>query len=286
MNSAATRQKVVAGLRRRHLKERIFRTAGMLATGVGVVFLVVFFASLIGQGASAFGQTFVRLDVNLSAELLAPSGEFDDAEADYDAVVQQSLRDRFPEVSGRNDRRELYQIVSIDAAFQVRDLIANEPSLIGSQQSLWVPAAANIDMLNKGRIDPDSDPSTRKVSDRQIEWVRALQSAGELERRFNFALFTNGDSREPELAGIRGALMGSFYMLTVTLLLAFPIGVAAAVYLEEFAPRNRWSDLIEVNINNLAAVPSIIFGLLGLSVFINWMSLPRSAPPGSPLSTQ
>ncbi|MDJ0909004.1 MAG: phosphate ABC transporter permease PstA [Woeseiaceae bacterium] len=278
MNSAATRQKVAAGLRRRHLKERIFRTAGMLATGVGVVFLVVFFASLIGQGASAFGQTFVRLDVNLSAELLAPSGGFDDAEADYDAVVQQSLRDRFPEVSGRNDRRELYQIASIEAAFQVRDLIANEPSLIGSQQSLWVPAAANIDMLNKGRIDPDSDPSTRKVSDRQIEWVRALQSAGELERRFNFALFTNGDSREPELAGIRGALMGSFYMLTVTLLLAFPIGVAAAVYLEEFAPRNRWSDLIEVNINNLAAVPSIIFGLLGLSVFINWMSLPRSAP--------
>jgi phosphate transport system permease protein len=96
--------------------------------------------------------------------------------------------------------------------------------------------------------------------------------------RFNTALFTNGDSREPELAGIRGALMGSLYMLFITIALSFPLGAAAAVYLEEFAPRNRWADLIEVNINNLAAVPSIVFGLLGLAVFINWMGVPRSAP--------
>ena len=133
-------------------------------------------------------------------------------------------------------------------------------------------------MLVKGNIDAEVDEALRPLSDKQIEWIRALEDAGSLELRFNKALFTNGDSREPELAGIKGAVMGSFYMLVVTIILSFPIGVAAAIYLEEFAPRNRWSDLIEVNINNLAAVPSIVFGLLGLAVFINWAALPRSAP--------
>ncbi|MCG8370623.1 MAG: phosphate ABC transporter permease PstA, partial [Proteobacteria bacterium] len=142
----------------------------------------------------------------------------------------------------------------------------------------WVPASANVDMYAKGDIDAGLDERLRPLSDRQLGWIRALQDAGQLRLVFNKALFTNGDSREPELAGIKGAIMGSFYMLAITLLLSFPIGVAAAIYLEEFAPRNRWSDLIEVNINNLAAVPSIVFGLLGLAIFIDWLALPRSAP--------
>ena len=133
-------------------------------------------------------------------------------------------------------------------------------------------------MLIKGNIDASIDEALRPLSDKQIAWVRQLQEAGNLDTRFNKALFTNGDSREPELAGIKGAVMGSVYMLIITLVMSFPIGVAAAIYLEEFAPRNRWSDLIEVNIINLAAVPSIVFGLLGLAVFINWAALPRSAP--------
>ena len=125
---------------------------------------------------------------------------------------------------------------------------------------------------------PTSTRPCGPLSDKQIDWVTTLQEGGQLRSQFNKALFSNGDSREPELAGIKGAVMGSFYMLLVTISLSFPIGVAAAIYLEEFAPKNRWSDLIEVNINNLAAVPSIVFGLLGLAVFINWLSLPRSAP--------
>jgi phosphate transport system permease protein len=133
-------------------------------------------------------------------------------------------------------------------------------------------------MLIKGNIDANVAEALRPISDKQIAWVETLREAGRLDTRFNTALFTNGDSREPELAGIKGAVMGSLYMLMVTMVLSFPIGVAAAIYLEEFAPRNRWSDLIEVNINNLAAVPSIVFGLLGLAVFINWAALPRSAP--------
>ena len=273
-----TRQKVEAGLPRRRRKEFTFKMLGMLATGAGILFLGVFFASLIGEGASAFKQTYLQLDIELSEDVLAPGGELDLAYADFDGLVRTALRRELPDVSGRQERRELYRIVSIGAGYQVRDLVAGNPDLLGTTQTLWVPASSNVDMLIKGNIDANVEEALRPVSDRQIAWVDALREAGRLETRFNTALFTNGDSREPELAGIKGAVMGSLYMLMVTMVLSFPIGVAAAIYLEEFAPRNRWSDLIEVNINNLAAVPSIVFGLLGLAVFINWAALPRSAP--------
>jgi phosphate transport system permease protein len=273
-----TRQKVEAGLPRRRRKEFTFKMLGMLATAAGILFLGVFFASLIGEGASAFKQTYLQLDIELSEDVLAPGGELDLAYADFDGLVRAALRRELPDVSGRQERRELYRIVSIGASYQVRDLVAGNPDLLGTTQTLWVPASSNVDMLIKGNIDANVEEALRPLSDKQIAWVEALREAGRLEKRFNTALFTNGDSREPELAGIRGAVMGSLYMLLVTMMLSFPIGVAAAIYLEEFAPRNRWSDLIEVNINNLAAVPSIVFGLLGLAVFINWAALPRSAP--------
>ena len=277
MNNS-TQQKVAAGLGRRRRKERVFRYSGMLATMVGIIFLVVFFADLIGKGSTAFVQTFLQLDVELSADVIAPDGAIDLAYADFDGLAKAALRDQFPEVTGRSERRELYRLLSIGAGYQIRGMIAADPELLGTQQTIWVPAASNIDMLVKGNIDASLDESQRPISDAQVAWIESMQANERLETRFNRALFTNGDSREPELAGIRGALMGSFYMLVVTVVLALPIGVAAAIYLEEFAPKNRWSDLIEVNINNLAAVPSIVFGLLGLAVFINWASLPRSAP--------
>ena len=273
-----SREIVEAGLGRRRRKEAVFRATGVLATAVGVIFLGVFFATLVFQGASAFKQTFIKLDVVMSESVLAPDGELDLAYADFDGLVRDALRKEFPDVSGRGERRELYRLVSVAAGYMLRDLVAGDPSLIGSTVEIWVPASSNVDMLIKGNIDASIDESLRPISDAQVAWVGSLKQSGRLESRFNKALFTNGDSREPELAGIKGALMGSFYMLIVTVALAFPIGVAAAIYLEEFAPRSRWSDLIEVNINNLAAVPSIVFGLLGLAVFINWMALPRSAP--------
>jgi len=269
---------VEAGLGKRRRKEKMFRTAGALATAVGIVFLGVFFADLFHKGSSAFVQTFVQLDVEFSGDLIAPNGELDLAYADFDGIVRNAVRELFPAVSSRADRRELSRLVSIGAGYQLRDMIETDPDLLGQRRTVWVPASANVDMYVKGNIDAAVEESRRPVSDMQIGWIESLREAGRLKTRFNSALFSNGDSREPELAGIKGALMGSFYMLVVTILLSFPIGVAAAVYLEEFAPRSRWSDLIEVNINNLAAVPSIVFGLLGLAVFINWMALPRSAP--------
>ncbi len=276
--ASISRRKVEAGLGRRHRKEMLLRLTGVLATLVVVVFLGVFFVSLIMQGATAFQQTFVKLDVEYREEWLAPQGEFDPQFADFDAVVREAIRARFPDVRDRRERRDLFRLVSVGAAYQLRERIAAEPALIGGSEQVWVPASADVDMVVKGKIERSVDESQRSVSDRQLAWIDALAADGRLEKRFNTALFTNGDSREPELAGIKGALMGSFYMLIVTIALAFPIGAAAAIYLEEFAPKNRWSDLIEVNINNLAAVPSIVFGLLGLAVFINWLALPRSAP--------
>jgi phosphate transport system permease protein len=277
-SSQITRRKVEAGLGRRRRRELLFQIAGMLATSVGVAFLGVFFVNLFAKGASAFEQTFVQLDVEFAEGVIAPGGELDLAYADFDGLVRDSLRAEFPDVSGRADRRELYKLVSVGAGYQMRDMIEADPALLGASRTLWVPASSTVDMLVKGNIDASLDEALRPVSDKQLAWIRSLQDAGRLDTRFNSALFSNGDSREPELAGIKGALMGSFYMLIVTVLLAFPLGVAAAIYLEEFAPRSRWSDLIEVNINNLAAVPSIVFGLLGLAVFINWMAIPRSAP--------
>ncbi|MGI9232697.1 MAG: phosphate ABC transporter permease PstA [Woeseiaceae bacterium] len=273
-----TREIVEAGLARRRRKEATFRFIGFVATAVGVLFLGVFFATLIANGASAFKQTFVQLEVTLDADTIAPGGDLDLQYADFDGLVRAALLERFPPVSSRGERRELYRLISVGAGYQLRDLVELRPDLVGTTQTLWVPASSTVDMLLKGNIDASVDETLRTLSDRQIAWVNDLIEAGQVRSQFNSALFSSGDSRDPELAGIKGAVMGSFYMLLVTIVLSFPIGVAAAIYLEEFAPKNRWSDLIEVNINNLAAVPSIVFGLLGLAVFINWMSLPRSAP--------
>ena len=256
----------------------MFRLFGFLATAVGVLFLGVFFFSLFAKGASAFKQTFVELDIEFSEELLAPGGELDLKYADFDGLVRNALWQAFPEVTDRSGRRELSRLVSAAAGFQLRDAISQNPDLLGTELSVSVPASADVDMLVKGNIDREVDEAQRPLSDLQIEWIDRLDAAGNLKSSFNTAFFVNGDSREPELAGIKGALMGSFYMLIVTIALSFPLGVAAAIYLEEFATKNRWADLIEVNINNLAAVPSIVFGLLGLAVFINWMGMPRSAP--------
>jgi phosphate transport system permease protein len=240
-----------------------------------MVFLSLLFISIFGNGYSAFQQTFMKLDVHFDPEVL---DEQSLATADYQGLVKKSLRNMFPGVEGRRDKRMLYSIVSSGASFQLRDMVLTQPDIIGQTLSVWVPADDDVDMLVKGHFDRDAAEGERRLKDKQLTWIDQLMTNGKIEKRFNTIFFTAGDSREPELAGILGAASGSFFTLVITLLLSFPIGVAAAVYLEEFAPKNRWTDLIEVNINNLAAVPSIVFGLLGLAVFLNFFGLPRSAP--------
>jgi phosphate transport system permease protein len=270
-----------ARLRRRQLSERVFRAAGQVAIAIGLGFVVLLFASIVYQGKGAFTQTHLRLDITFDPSALGVGASPSDAElqqADYTALVRNALAAHFPAVSERKERRELASLVSTGAPFTLSHMLEGDHSLLGQTRSLWLTADDDVDMFIKGKIKRETPEAGRRLSDRKIAWIDALETDGRVERQLNTQLFTSGDSREPELAGLWGAVMGSVYTLLTTLLLSFPLGVATAVYLEEFAPRSRWMDIVEVNINNLAAVPSIVFGLLGLAVFINFFDLPRSSP--------
>ena len=277
----STIETVRATLVRRNRAERRFRNFGRAAVLLGLVFLVLMFVNIVVTGYSAFWQTYVRLPVHFDPQVIDPRGTGDHdtlGSADYGALVKTSVRSLFPEVRGRRDRRAVAKLVSRGTAFELRRMVLGDPSLVGARAEIWAPVDDDYDMLRKGNVDRTLPETDRRLSDRQIAWFDQLVADGRVESRFNATFFSAGDSREPELAGIWGAAMGSFFTLVVTLLLSFPLGVATAVYLEEFAPRNCLTNLIEVNINNLAAVPSIVFGLLGLAVFINFFGLPRSAP--------
>ena len=282
MSNQESMNRVRAGLARRYAAERRFRMYGVIAILLSLAFLLMLFVSIIGNGYTAFQQTYIKLDVNFDPAMLDPTGSGDmkiiNRTGDFQGVIKQALRDAFPGVTKRGDKRNLYGLVSGGAGFELRDRLHADPGLMGRTVSIWVTADAEIDMVVKGHIDREVPEDDRRVKDQTIAWIDALVAEDRLEKRFNITFFTAGDSRNPEQAGIWGAAVGSVYTLIVTLVLSFPIGVAAAIYLEEFAPTNRFTDFIEVNINNLAAVPSIVFGLLGLAVFINFFGMPRSAP--------
>jgi phosphate transport system permease protein len=275
------KEAVARGLARRYRSERAFRALGFAALMIGLGFLAFFFYTLIGNGYTALQQTRIRLDVELAPAVIDPGATRDPATlrgADYQRLAREALGAQFPEVTSRGDLRALYALLSPGAGLELQDLVMTEPAAIGETRTLWLLADDDVDVLVKGHAPRDVPEADRRIDDRQLAWLSALEERGLVDLRFNRYFFTRGDSRDPELAGIWGATVGSFFMLLVTLALSFPLGVATAMYLEEFAPRNRWTDLIEVNINNLAAVPSIVFGLLGLALFINVFGLPRSAP--------
>jgi len=269
------REAVEKNLGARKRRNRRFRLMGLGAVAIGMLLLVVMFASIAGNGYSAFQRTEVLLDIDFDPVVIDPNGSRSAdilMRADYTGLVKTSLRKRFSEVKKRKQKLALYRLVSSGAGDQLRDMVMEDPSVIGSSRKIWLIADDDLDQYYK------HGKGQSRLKEQQIRWVAGLEADGRLRKVFNTTFFTAGDSREPELAGIRGALMGSCFVILITLGLSLPLGVAAAVYLEEFAPRNRWTDLVEVNINNLAAVPSIVFGLLGLAVFINFMGLPRSAP--------
>jgi phosphate transport system permease protein len=284
MSSPSTlgvKEAVARGIARRYRSELIFRALGLGALAIGLGFLAFFFYTLIGNGYTALQQTRIRLDIRLDAEVIDPQGARDPETirgADYQRLAREALNALFPDVTSRGDRRELYALLSSGAGIELQQLVMNEPAAIGETRTLWLLADDDVDVLVKGHAPRDVAEADRRIDDKQLGWLTTLEEAGLVDLQFNRYFFVRGDSRDPELAGIWGATVGSFFMLLVTLALSFPLGVATASYLEEFAPRNRWTDLIEVNINNLAAVPSIVFGLLGLALFINVFGLPRSAP--------
>lgn len=268
-------------IRRRYAAERRFRFYGMLAVGLAIGMLGVLLVSVCSKGYSAFFRTEIALDIVLDPVIIAPDGKYDAdtlASADYQGLIKEALKNAFPDVTSRGDHKLLYGLVSNGAGDTLRKAVRANPTIIGSTQRFWLIASDDIDMLRKGFIKRELPEAERVVPDSQIAWHDKLEGAGQVKSAFNGTLLSAGDSREPEQAGILGALMGSIFTMLVTVLLALPLGVMSAIYLEEFAPKNRITEIIEVNINNLAAVPSIVFGLLGLAVLLGVFGLPRSAP--------
>lgn len=269
-------------LKSRLAKEKRFKAYGIISIITALTLLTILFVSIFSQGYTAFQETRIQLPVYFDQEILDPNKTSDWNEikkANFNGLVKQSVRNLFPEVSGRSNKRKLYKIVSSSAEYQIRSIVNNDLSIIGSKQNIWVLADDDVDMLIKGNINRNLPENERRIDDQELMWIEYLESENLIKKVFNKTLFTSGDSSESEQSGILVALLGSFYALLITLVLSFPIGIATAVYLEEFAPKdNKFVDFIEVNINNLAAVPSIIFGLLGLAIFLNFFEMPRSAP--------
>jgi len=283
----STTEKVALSLKKRHQKEKRFIRTGFFAVIFGFMLVVVLISDITSKALPAFHQHWVKLDVNYQSDWLSVDSDTTQTvfieqlqTANYRKVLKNSLYDMFPSSDGkklsRKDKRQLFKLFSTNAEFTLKNELIVTPTQINKSVTIWLRLDDDVDSYLKEDF-PIGEAGLR-ISKQQAQWLAQLTSEQRIESRFNFSFFTASDSREPELAGIKGALMGTLLTLFVTLLLSFPLGVAGALYLEEFAPKNRWTDLIEININNLAAVPSIVFGLLGLAVIINIFGLPRSAP--------
>jgi phosphate transport system permease protein len=271
------------GLKARYAAERRFRIYGVLAISVGLAFLAIMLITIVSKGYTAFWQTTVSLPITFDEKVIDPSNKRATdpdvlIKANYPKLADRALMDKLGiDPSNKPMALKLKGFLSEGARVQLRDIVVADPSVIGTTRNVDILAAANLDSAFKGQIDLAVEEARRKVSDQQIAWMDKLKADGVMAKHFNTGLFTYGASSRPETSGMGVAIIGSFYMMVIVLLLALPIGVAASIYLEEFAKKNRLTDLIEVNINNLAAVPSIVFGLLGLAVFINFLGMPRSA---------
>jgi len=283
MVRAAAHPRRDIGLKARYAAERRFRIYGVLAISVGLAFLAIMLITIVTKGYTAFWQTTVSLPVNFDEKVIDPSNKRATdpnvlIKANYPKLAENALVAKLGiDPDDKPAIKQLKGFLSEGARVQLRDIVAADPSVIGTTRNVNILAAANLDSAFKGQIDLTVDEARRKVSDQQIAWMNKLKADGVMAEHFNTGLFSYGASSRPETSGMGVAIIGSFYMMVIVLLLALPIGVAASIYLEEFAKKNRFTDLIEVNINNLAAVPSIVFGLLGLAVFINFLGMPRSA---------
>jgi len=261
-----------ARVKKRNAAQNRLQFIGLGAIVLAFSMLALLMWSLVSTGWQAFRQTHVTIQVTYTPEFINPDNL---ARSNYRGLLEAMMLQQIP---GAEDGRKVAAILSNGAQFTIRDRIVANPALLGQTITLAVPLSDPFDQLAKGLIDRDTPEEFRRLKNDDIAAFDALQAQGLISKPFTWALFTNADSRFPEQAGLKGALWGSFYALMVCFALSFPIGIGAAIYLEEFAPKNKISDFIEVNINNLAAVPSVVFGLLALAVFLGWFGLGRSIP--------
>ena len=278
-NTLSTREKVEKSLARRRAAETRFRLYGMASVLFGMLCLVVLFTDIASKGTAAFKQTSLTTEIQLDGDYLnlTKDSSLDDIRfANFEGLIKRHFAKSL-KPKGRKAKRELFKLISPGAAWQLQEAVLNNPAIINKPITIELLMDDDVDQWFKHDLGNDVEDNGR-LSEQQLGWLMTWIEEGRLDSHFNTLFFTNGDSREPELAGIHGAIKGTLLTLMVTLLLSFPIGVAAAIYLEEFAPRNRITEIVEININNLAAVPSIIFGLLGMAIFINIFGVARSTP--------
>ncbi|MDP7593913.1 MAG: phosphate ABC transporter permease PstA [Litorilituus sp.] len=285
--TSSTTEMVALSLKKRHQKERRFKSVGLFSVFFGFMLVIVLIGDITSKALPAFHQYWVKLDINYNSNWLGVDENLTGLEltkqlkkANYRKVLKNSIYPVFTEEPGkklaRKEKRQLFKLFSTNAEFTIKDSLLSSPENLQQTVSIWVRLDDDVDSYLKE--DFATGQAGLRISKKQAQWLAKLDSEQRIETRFNISFFTSSDSREPELAGIKGALMGTLLTMFVTILVSFPLGVAGALYLEEFAPKNKITDLIEININNLAAVPSIVFGLLGLAVIINVFGLPRSAP--------
>lgn len=266
--------------KKRLRREQRFWLYGLAALVVAVCMLFLLLGSIVQSGASGFMQAQAKIPVLFDkTELALAEGEQinDLTPSRYMPLLRNALKRKFPDVVERNELKELYSLFGNNTSFEFKKMVDVDNSFLDQEKEIWLPLSSSADLFFKGGISEQTPEADRKLSDKQIGWLKTLKEQGSIRKVFNSGFFTKGDSRNPESAGFLGAMVGSFFTLIICLLVVFPFGVATAVFLEEFAKKSRMVDLIEININNLAAVPSIVFGLLGLVIYINTMGLPRSA---------
>lgn len=258
----------IKNLKKRNRKETRFHFCGMLAIGFSLAFLVLLFGMILGKSSSAFWQTKVALTIDLSPQAIAENSAAQ--EISYRRLIKKALLEQFPDTTALIEINSLYQITSKVAALELEQQITANPNLLGKKNIFWLTASSKIDVYFKHHL-------AGNLNAKQKIWADQLITNGQVKKFFNWNFFKFADSREPEIAGIGAGLSGSLLVMAIFLGLAFPIGVMCAFYLEEFAAKNRLTDIIEISINNLAAIPSIIYGLLGLTVYLQFFYLPRSS---------
>ena len=267
-------------LKKRHSAEKRFRFYGLASIFVALLFVLILVQNIFSKGSSAFKKTVIKTEVFYNQELLElknGASEKDIINADFYEVMIESLIKSFP-AKNIDEENELIRLFSADAEYEIKKAFLNNNNLIGEKIILDLTASDDIDQLHKGNYPRDLPEDRRRISNFQLAIYDNFVENGKIGMNFNNYYFTKGDSRDPELAGIGGAIVGSIYSILICLLLAFPVAVLASIYLEEFAPKNRITDFIEININNLAAVPSIVYGLLALQILLATIQLPRSTP--------
>ncbi|MFL2662296.1 MAG: phosphate ABC transporter permease PstA [Alphaproteobacteria bacterium] len=274
-------EKINDSLIKRQKSEKNFKLFGLIGIICAISFLIIILTSIIIEGKKAFISTYIKLDVFFDSKIIDPDNTKEDSvikSANFNEIITKSILENFPEVTDRKEKIKLSTFISSSAEDELIKLIILDKALIDQKKELWLLASSTIDVIHKNPDMLNFPEDERLIDDKESKWFQWFLSEEKIKFSTNKNFFSNADSTEPEQAGIWGAFVGSFLTLFVTLILSFPIAVAAGVFLEELAPKNKFTDFIEVNINNLAAVPSIIFGLLGLAIFLNVMHLPRSAP--------